>query len=92
MEFEWDDNKKRKNFQKHGLNFEDAHLVFKSNLVVTEDKRKNYGETRYCALGVLEERIIFVVYTLRSSVIRIISMRKANAYERKIYQERLKEN
>lgn len=78
MQFEWDANKNKSNFQKHGLSFEDAYLVFGNPVLTVEDKRKDYGEIRYGALGILMHRVI--------------SMRKANAQETKSYQERLEKN
>ena len=75
--------------EKHSLNFEDAHFVFESPTVTLEDDRYNYGEKRYITLGLLAQREILIVHTQRAEQTRIISMRKANARERKIYKKRL---
>ena len=75
--------------EKHSLNFEDAHFVFESPTVTFEDDRYNYGEKRYITLGLLAQREILIVHTQRAEQTRIISMRKANARERKIYKKRL---
>lgn len=48
---------------------------------LVQDRRWDYGEDRYRVLGMIEERVYIVVYTVRGSVIRIISARKANAKE-----------
>jgi len=53
------------------------------------DNRFDYEETRLITLGTLEGRIVVIVHTLRGKNTRIISMRKANAREQKIYQKRL---
>jgi len=45
---------------------------------------------RWIALAELYEVVVVMVYTLRGHKIRVISMRRANRYERKIYQERFK--
>ncbi|KRT75041.1 MAG: hypothetical protein XU12_C0001G0237 [Deltaproteobacteria bacterium CSP1-8] len=89
VEFRWDEKKNRENLQKHGLSFEDAHLVFVGETVTFLDDRIDYGEKRYITLGELLGRVAVIVHTLRGETIRIISMRKANGREKKIYQERL---
>ena len=89
MQYEWNKDKSRSNFAKHGLDFCDAEQVFSSPCVTFEDDRHHYGETRLITLGLLEERIIVIAHAPRSDTMRIISMRKANRREQKIYQERL---
>ena len=92
VEFQWDEKKNRENLQKHGLSFEDAAGIFDGETVTYLDDRFEYGEKRYITLGSLDERVIVIVHTLRGETIRIISMRKANGREKKIYQERLGKN
>lgn len=89
MEFEWDDNKNTYNLEKHGLSFKDAGLIFSGQTVTFIDDRKEYGEQRFITLGTLIKRVVVIVHTQRGHKLRIISMRKANERERKIYQERL---
>ena len=91
MEFEWDPTKNRINFWKHGLDFEDAELVLTGPCITFEDCRFDYGEKRVVTLGALEGRTVVITHVQRSESTRIISMRKANQRERKIYQERLGE-
>lgn len=86
MRVEWDDVKNETNFQKHGLWLEDAWAVFQGPMTIRIDDRKDYGETRYASLGCLENTIVFMVYTMRGDVIRMISMRRANGKEREIYE------
>ena len=88
--FEWDEEKKLKNIEKHGVNFEDAKHVFSSKTVSFDDDRFDYGEKRWITLGLLDNRIMVVTHTQRSEKIRIISMRKANKREQEIYKKRLK--
>lgn len=83
--FEWDSGKNQKNLVKHGLNFEDAPVIFSGRLVTVVDDRKNYGEIRYISLGALESRVVVVAHTFRENKIRIISMRKANEREKETY-------
>lgn len=89
--YEWDDAKSNENLSKHGLSFEDAEAVFAGPCVSFEDDRFDYGEQRFITLGLLEGRAIVVAHTPRGENTRIISMRKANKREEKIYQKRLEE-
>jgi len=91
MQFEWDVNKNHINYQKHGLNFNDAEFIFAGKIVSFMDERKDYGENRFITLGELNKRVVVVVHTQHECTIRIISMRKANEREKKIYYKRLEE-
>jgi uncharacterized DUF497 family protein len=75
-----------------GLDFADAEQVFSGPCVTFEDSRFDYGEDRLIALGLLAGRVVMIAHAPRGEVTtRIISMRKANRLEQKIYQERLDE-
>ncbi len=87
MTFEWDDTKRSSNLAKHGIDFKEAERFFNSEPICFEDFRQNYNEKRFIAFGKIEERLIITVYTLRKDNIRIISMRKANARERRLYEQ-----
>ena len=89
MKYEWDEAKDRKNFVKHGLSFEDAHHVFAGPCVTFEDDRFDYGEERLITLGLLAGRLVVIAHAPRDEGTRIISMRRGNRREQKIYQERL---
>lgn len=85
MKFEWDENKREINILKHGIDFVDAQKIFYYDTVTIEDSRFNYGEQRFIAIGLLNSKIIVVVYTERKNIIRIISARKATKNEQQIY-------
>ena len=86
--FEWDENKRISNLEKHGVDFIDAAEFWSSPMVVIDDQRYQYGENRYIALGLLKKRVVVCAYTVRqNSVIRIISFRKANDREVKFYEK-----
>jgi uncharacterized DUF497 family protein len=89
MQYEWDEAKNRKNVSKHGLRFEDAEVVLSGPCVTFEDDRFDYGEERFITLGLLAGRLVVVAHSPREEGTRIISMRKANRSEQKIYQKRL---
>lgn len=89
MIFEWDENKRRNNLQKHGLDFRDAHLVFTDDAFVLEDPHDDYDNTRYILQGMLKQVIVIIVFTMPDDeTIRIISMRKANKKEQKDYVQK----
>lgn len=92
MRYEWDEAKNRGNRDKHGLDFADAEQVFTGRCVSFIDDRFDYGEKRLVTLGMLAGRIVVMAHAPRGQeVTRIISMRKANRREQKIYQKRLGE-
>jgi hypothetical protein len=85
MDFDWDEQKRRKNLEKHGVDFYDAYLMFQTRTIQERDRRRDYGEPRYIALGEWGDRILVVAFTVREGTIRIISARKANRREQKRY-------
>lgn len=87
MEFEWDEGKAQKNIEKHGIDFEDAIFIFSGPTLEKVDGRHDYGETRFVALGMVDDRVLVVVYTDRNDVRRIISARRAKADERRAYHQ-----
>ena len=92
MVYEWDQAKNTSNVAKHGLDFADAEQVLAGPCVSFIDDRFDCGEKRLITLGVLDERIVVIAHAPRGDdITRIISMRKANRREKKIYQERFRE-
>ncbi len=89
MEFEWDENKRKTNIRKHGIDFVDIPVVFDGETVTIEDERFAYGEQRFVTLGLLQGRVVAVVHTERADHIRIISARKATKYEQRSYFEQI---
>ncbi|MEH2123906.1 BrnT family toxin [Nostoc sp.] len=88
MRFEWDDNKAKSNFLKHGIQFEEAVTVFADPyLLFTEDSIHSQREEREWAIGEIEDgSIVVVVFTMRGEGIRIISARKATKKECQQYE------
>jgi uncharacterized DUF497 family protein len=85
MKFEWDSVKNNINIEKHGIDFNDAKLIFNGLTITVEDDRIDYHERRYVTLGVIFENVISVVHTESVEKIRIISARKATKNEQKEY-------
>jgi len=87
IRFEWDSAKDLENRAKHGVSFFDAQAAFADERrVVVEDVAHNTGEPRYYCLGLVDQGVLTVRFTLRSGAIRIIGAgfwRKGKAiYER----------
>ena len=90
MIYEWDEPKAAQNVAKHGVPFEYAARVFLDpNRLDAEDTRRVYGEERRVTLGKIEGRLFVVAYTVRGTMIRLISARKANEREQRRYDETL---
>lgn len=83
---EWDQNKNQINQKKHGIDFLDAIEIFNDyDRIEYIDNKKDYNELRYQTIGIVQEMVLFVVYTHRKGYCRIISARKANKDERETY-------
>lgn len=89
MHFDWDDDKRRSNIDKHGVDFLDAALIFEGAFVAEIDGRTDYGEVRLTAVGEVDGTFYTVTFTTRGPVIRLISARKGGRRDRRKYQESL---
>jgi hypothetical protein len=81
----WDEEKRRANLRKHGLDFADAEKVFSGITYTIEDRRFDYGEQRFVTLGMLRDTIVVMAHSETRGRIRMISMRKATRYEQVLY-------
>ncbi len=91
--FEWDEGNARKNWERHQVTPEEAEdMFFNEPLVVRSDVRHSRQEKRYYALGqTTAGRRLFVSFTIRHSLLRVISVRDMNKKESDIYAKREKE-
>jgi uncharacterized DUF497 family protein len=86
VDFEWDDAKDRSNRAKHAISFGEAVAVFAdSKLIVLDATRSEDNEDRLKAIGMIEEELVVVIFTMREGITRIISARRANRKEERIY-------
>ena len=86
MEYEWDEAKRQDYLAKHrGVYFSDMEALEWETAVTGPSPR--HGEARYVALGYIGDRMHYVVYTMRDSKCRIISLRKANPREVRQYAQ-----
>lgn len=87
MNITYDPTKNATNIQQRGLSFDRAaDFEFEAALIVV-DTRRDYGETRYRALGLLAGRVHALVFVETDDGIRVISFRKANKREVKLYEK-----
>lgn len=89
MEITYDPEKQARTLAERGLDFEDAAQVFAGTTLTHEDDRQDYGETRYQTIGLLNGRLVMVVWTERGSTRHVISMRRCNDREQKKYGRQL---
>ncbi len=86
MEFEWDEAKRRANLRRRKVDFEIAARIFEGPVIIAEDRRQDYGEPRFRAVGEFEGQAYVVVYTIRGEVYRVISAWKVDRSGQKRYQ------
>ena len=88
LKFRWNKAKARENYRKHGVTFDLAKAVFNDAFALELlDDRRDYGEERFVIIGMVEGRILYVAYSERHDVIRIISARRATKHEEQAYYE-----
>ncbi len=91
MRFSWDERKRRRNLKEHGFDFVDAPRVFEGPTFTFEDDRFTYDDHRYVTLGLLNGIAVSIVHTETSSLIRVISFRKATRNEETILFKNLQD-
>lgn len=92
MKIVWDQNKNRINQQKHRISFETAQHVFGDPFHLSRQDRIEHGEERWQTIGLVHGVVLLLVahtYIADDGVetIRIISARKADPTERRIYEQ-----
>ena len=85
--FEWDEGNTDKNWIRHNVRWTECEEVFFNHpLLVLADERHSEAEPRYYALGRTNAgRHLFVVFTVRGDLVRVISAREMSRRERKEY-------
>ena len=85
MKFEYDIKKSLSNKQKHGIDFEEAKLLWNDDKMV-EIKTSYEDEERFINIAKITAKMYAVVTTYRKEKIRIISARRARKKEIEIYE------
>ena len=86
--FQWDEGNLLKNWEKHRVSAVECEQVFFNNpLIAVRDEQHSDSESRFYLLGQTDTgRKLFVVFTTRDNLIRVISARDMSRKERKIYE------
>ena len=86
--FDWDEGNDEKNRESHKVSPHEAEQVFFNRpLIVADDVKHSEAERRYFVLGQTDDnRALFVAFTLRGDLIKVISARDTSRRERKVYQ------
>lgn len=92
--FHWDEGNSDKNWKTHQvLKSECEQAFFNKPLVVTDSKKATDNEKRCYLLGRTDlDRRLFIVFTFRKNLIRIISARDMSRKERKKYNEEIEKD
>ena len=85
--FVWDENKNTRNKAKHGLAFDAVYDFDWDNPVILDRSRHADGESRFAAISMLYGNVYTIIFTRRADDIRIISLRRSNKAEEKIYDQ-----
>ena len=88
MSITYDPVKQVATLESRGLDMARAGEVFDGTTLTVADDRRDYGEDRFITIGFLDGAMVVLVWTPRDGTQRIISMRKANERERRLYTPR----
>jgi len=85
--FQWDAGNSDKNWEAHRVSRAEAEQVFFNRpIVVALDTKHSQQEPRYAALGQANDgRRLMIVFTVRETSVRVISVRDQSREERKVY-------
>jgi len=89
MNFEWDARKAEANYRKHGIRLQESLPLFEDEYAITIiDDESDPHEQRFVSIGTgVKGRVLLAIYTYRGKIIRVISVRPAEAHERRQYEE-----
>lgn len=85
INYEWDEAKAVGNEALHKVSFDAVAGFDWDTADILEDSRKDYGEERFIAYGLIEDRLHCLVFTIRTPRVRVISLRRANKREVRDY-------
>jgi len=84
MKLSFDSAKRDVTLRERGLDFAQATAIFDGRVFTLVDGRADYGEERFLTYGLLDERLVVIVWTQRGDTRHIISMRKCNGREQPV--------
>lgn len=89
--FEWDEEKRLLNVNKHGIDFLMACSLFDGRPVYTFSSIRP-DEERFATVGMIEGRFVTVIWTQRGHNTRIISARRSRDEEKAAYHQLFSES
>ena len=87
MKFEFDPNKSASNEVKHGIDFEEAQLLWENTIVMTP-VADDHGEDRWAVFGLIDDKHWTAIITMRENATRIISVRRSRKKEEDYYDSK----
>jgi len=86
--FDWDEANVNKNWERHGVTAAESEQVFfQRPILIAPDLEHSQDEARYAALGkTASDRQLTIVFTIRDTLIRVISARDMSRRERRVYE------
>jgi len=89
--FQWDEGNIEKNWKKHNVSQSECEQVFFNvPLIISEDIKHSAEEKRWYLLGRTDSaRFLFIVFTIREKLIRVVSARDMNKKEKDRYYEQI---
>ncbi len=86
--FDWDEGNIKKNEIKHGVFFRECEEIFTDAPIFYEDPKHSISEKRFQCIGFTKKnKQLFISFTLRKQMIRIISARSASRKEKRAYEK-----
>lgn len=89
MQVTFDPAKRERTLAERGLDFADAEAVFAGVTLQLQDERRDYGELRWQSYGLLDGRLVMIVWTERGGSRHVMSMRKCNEREKQRFGKQL---
>jgi len=86
MIFEYDPDKSQRNKIKHGIDFEEAKVLWNDPYAFELPSRNSEDEERFLVLGKIDTRYYTAIITYRKERIRIISVRRSREKEKSLYE------
>jgi len=81
--WDWDEAKRAQTLARRGLDFALVRDFELASALIRPDTRRDYGELRFRAFGVIDGHLHVIVFTPRHDRLRLISLRRANERERR---------
>ena len=87
--FDWDNGNQKKSWEKHNVSIPECEQVFFNiPLLLFDDIKHSDMERRLYVLGKTDlERELFIAFTIRKKLIRVISARDMSKKEREFYEK-----